>query len=162
MSVTKAILPHFRAQKDGIIINTSSVGGLVTMPLYSVYCSTKWALEGFMESLQFELKQFNIKVKNIEPAAVKTEFEKAVEFVSTKEYDNYTKQARENMLATYNSSPTAEGVAIKVWQAANDRSYQLRYVVGIQGAAMLFLRWLLPLSWFTKMIGSQVEKGFKK
>ena len=98
MNVTRAILPHFRAKKNGTIINTTSMGGLITFPLYSVYHSTKWALEGFMESLQFELKPFNIKIKNIEPGAIKTEFENAMDFVSIKEYDNYTHQAHKNLL----------------------------------------------------------------
>ena len=65
MAMTKALLPHFRENKSGTIINTTSVGGLVAFPLYSVYHGTKWALEGFMESLHYELKPFNIKVKNI-------------------------------------------------------------------------------------------------
>jgi NADP-dependent 3-hydroxy acid dehydrogenase YdfG len=161
MNVTKAILPYFRANKKGMIINTTSMGGLITFPLYSVYHSTKWALEGFMESLQFELKQFNIKVKNIEPGAIKTEFENSIDFVSTKDYDNYTKQAHRNMLDTYKTAPTGEVVAKKVWQAANDNSNRLRYAVGGQGPILLFMRWLLPLSWFTKMVSSQVEKGIK-
>lgn len=161
MNVTRAILPHFRAKQKGMIINTTSMGGLITFPLYSVYHSTKWALEGFMESLQFELKQFNIKVKNVEPGAIKTEFENAIDFVSTKDYDNYTQKAHKNMLDAYKSAPTAEVVAKKVWQAANDNSYRLRYPVGGQGPLLLFIRWLLPLSWFTKIVGSQVEKGIK-
>ncbi|MFM9989705.1 SDR family oxidoreductase [Flavobacterium sp.] len=161
MNVTKAILPYFRVNKKGMIINTTSMGGLITFPLYSVYHSTKWALEGFMESLQFELKQFNIKVKNIEPGAIKTEFENSIDFVSTKDYDNYTKQAHRNMLDTYKTAPTGEVVAKKVWQAANDNSNRLRYAVGGQGPILLFMRWLLPLSWFTKMVSSQVEKGIK-
>jgi NADP-dependent 3-hydroxy acid dehydrogenase YdfG len=162
MNVTKAILPHFRAKKQGMIINTTSMGGLITFPLYSVYHSTKWALEGFMESLQFELKQFNIKVKNIEPGAIKTEFENAIDFVSTEAYDNYAKQAHANMLDSYKKAPTGEVVAKKVWQAANDNSYRLRYAVGGQGPVLLFMRWLLPLSWFQKMVSSIVEKGIKK
>jgi NADP-dependent 3-hydroxy acid dehydrogenase YdfG len=162
MNVTKAILPHFRAKKQGMIINTTSMGGLITFPLYSVYHGTKWALEGFMESLQFELKQFNIKVKNIEPGAIKTEFENAIDFVSTEAYDNYAKQAHANMLDSYKKAPTGEVVAKKVWQAANDNSYRLRYAVGGQGPVLLFMRWLLPLSWFQKMVSSIVEKGIKK
>jgi NADP-dependent 3-hydroxy acid dehydrogenase YdfG len=161
MNVTRAILPHFRAKKNGMIINTTSMGGLITFPLYSVYHSTKWALEGFMESLQFELRQFNIQVKNIEPGAIKTEFENAIDFVSTKDYDNYTKQAHKNMLDSYKTAPTAEVVAEKVWQAANDNSYRLRYPVGGSGPMLLFIRWLLPLSWFTKIVRGEVEKGIK-
>lgn len=161
MNVTKAVLPYFRARKNGMIINTTSMGGLITFPLYSVYHSTKWALEGFMESLQFELKQFNIKIKNIEPGAIKTEFENEIDFVSTGDYDHYAEKAHRNMLDTYKTAPTAEVVAKKVWQAANDKSYRLRYAVGGSGPMLIFMRWLLPLSWFTKLVSSQVEKGIK-
>ncbi|WP_298117507.1 SDR family oxidoreductase [Flavobacterium sp.] len=161
MNVTRAILPHFRANMKGIIINTTSMGGLITFPLYSVYHATKWAIEGFMESLQFELRQFNIKVKNIEPGAIKTEFETAIDFVSTNDYDHYAIKAHHNMLDTYKTAPTADVVAKKVWKAANDSSYRLRYAVGGQGPILLFLRWLLPLSWFTKMVRIQVEKGIR-
>jgi NADP-dependent 3-hydroxy acid dehydrogenase YdfG len=158
MNVTRAILPYFRSRKEGAILNTTSMGGLITFPLYSVYHSTKWALEGFMESLQFELKPFNIKVKNIEPGAIKTEFENAIDFVSIPAYDAYTSNAHKNMLDAYKTAPTAEVVAKKTWQAANDNNYRLRYSVGGNGPLLLFMRLLLPLSWFTAMVKSQVEK----
>jgi NAD(P)-dependent dehydrogenase (short-subunit alcohol dehydrogenase family) len=54
--------------------NTTSSGGNFTFPLYSVCNSTKWALEGFMEALQYELTPFNIVIKNLAPSAVKSEF----------------------------------------------------------------------------------------
>ena len=162
LNVTKAILPHFRAKKSGIIINTSSVGGLVTMPLFHVYGGTKWALEGFMEGLQFELKQFNIKVKTIQPGVTQSEFENSTEFVSIKAYDNYTSQVHKNILVNQKNAPSGEIVARKIWAAANDNSYRLRYAVDRQGKVMLFMRWLLPLSWFNKTLSSFIEKGFKQ
>jgi NAD(P)-dependent dehydrogenase (short-subunit alcohol dehydrogenase family) len=64
MSVTRAFLPHFRQNNSGLFINISSIGGLVTFPLFSLYHSTKWAVEGFSESLQFELAGLGIGVKN--------------------------------------------------------------------------------------------------
>ena len=70
----KAILPHFREKKSGTIVNIASVGGRITFPLYSLYHGTKWAVEGFTESLQYELEDFNIKLKLVEPGAIKTDF----------------------------------------------------------------------------------------
>jgi NADP-dependent 3-hydroxy acid dehydrogenase YdfG len=162
MSMTKAILPHFREKNGGMIINKTSMGGLITFPLYSVYHSTKWALEGFMESLQFEVKQFNIKIKNIEPGAIKTEFENALNFVEAVPYKKYTDIAHKNMLDAYLKAPKADVVAEKVYKAANDNNYRLRYPVGGSGPLLLVLRKILPLNWFTGMVKSQVEKGFKK
>ena len=161
MNTTRAILPHFRKRRSGMIINTTSMGGLITFPLYSVYHATKWALEGFMESLQYELRPFNIRVKNIEPGAVKTEFENAQQFVSTQDYDAYTTVTFKNMLDQYKNAPNAEVVAKKVWEAANDVSFKLRYPVGGGGPVLLFLRWLLPLSVFSAMVRMQLEKEKK-
>ena len=166
MNVTRAILPIFRMQKGGVIINTTSMGGLLTFPLYSVYHSTKWALEGFMESLQFELRQFNIKVKNIEPGAIKTDFyDRSLDFVTKpglKVYDSYVNAAHPNMLKAGETAPGPLVVAKKVFEAATDNSYKLRYPVGGNGPMLVFLRWLLPLTMFSSMVRGQVEKGFKK
>lgn len=166
MNVTRAILPYFRSKKSGTIINTTSMGGRITFPLYSVYHATKWALEGFMESLQFELKQFNIKVKNVEPGAIKTDFyDRSLAFAQKEKltaYDSYVQAAHPNMLKAGETAPGPLVVAKKVFQAANDNSYRLRYAVGGSGPALLLLRWLLPLSWFNAIVAKQVEKGFKK
>ncbi len=161
MNVTRAILPYFRERRGGMIITTSSMGGLITFPLYSVYHGTKWAIEGFMESLQYELRAFNIKVKNIEPGAIKTDFENAIEFVTTDAYKNYVPKVHHNMLDAYKTAPNAEVVAKKVFQAATDGSYRLRYPVGNQSPILLFLRRLLPNSWFFGIVRSVTEKGVK-
>jgi short-subunit dehydrogenase len=55
-------------------VNVTSAAGRMTYPLYSVYNSTKWAVEGFSEALQFELRPFNIRVKIIEPGIINTDF----------------------------------------------------------------------------------------
>ena len=52
MNVCREILPYFREQKRGIIVNVASMGGRLTFPLYSIYHASKWALEGFSEALQ--------------------------------------------------------------------------------------------------------------
>ncbi len=164
MNVTRAILPYFRKRGSGTVINTTSMGGLITFPIYSIYHSTKFALEGFMESLQYELKPFNIKIKNIEPGEIKTDFYSgSADFVTnpkTTAYDNYVKVAYSNMLKYSKSAPGPLIVAKKVFKAANDKSFRLRYLVGGTSAPLLFARWLLPLSWFTAIIKSQIEKGF--
>jgi len=72
--LTKAALPHFRANKSGMFINISSIGGRMTFPLMPLYHSTKWAVEGFSESLRWELGQAGIHVKVVEPGGVATDF----------------------------------------------------------------------------------------
>ena len=63
MDVTRAVLPHFRRRGGGTLINLASMSGRTAFPLYSVYHATKWAVEGFSESLQFELRPFGIAVR---------------------------------------------------------------------------------------------------
>ena len=60
---TQAFLPHFRERQAGLIITTTSIGGLMTFPFNSVYHATKWALEGWSESMAFELAPHNIRIK---------------------------------------------------------------------------------------------------
>lgn len=159
MNVTRAILPYFRAKKSGTIINTTSMGGIITFPLYSVYHSTKWALEGFMESLQFELRSHNIKIKNVEPGAIKTDFDNAIDFVSIPAYDGYAVRAHHNMLESYKQAPGPIVVAKKVWKAANDNNFRLRYPVGGLGPLLIVMRKFLPLAWFTGLVRMATEKG---
>src|SRR4051812_33583886 len=85
MNVCREILPYFREQKRGIIVNVASMGGRITFPFYSLYHATKWAVEGFSESLQYEIEQFNIRVKIVEPGPIKTEFQGRSEEMTKKE-----------------------------------------------------------------------------
>jgi len=166
MNVIRAILPHFRGKKDGTIINVTSMGGLITFPLYSVYHGTKWALEGFGESLHFELKQFNIKVKNVEPGAIKTDFYSRSMNVFTSDtiidYDKYERTVFDNTQLVGQNAPGPEVVSKKIFKAATDNTSRLRYVVGGQGPVLVFIRRMVPFSLFAMMVRMVAEKGFKK
>ncbi len=165
MNVTRAILPHFREKRGGVIINTSSIAGRLTFPLYSIYHSTKWALEGFTESLQYELRSFNIKIKNIEPGVIKTDFyDRSMDIATNPDltaYRTYVSTTNSNMLKFGKSAPGPLVVAKKVYKAANSNSFKLRYPVGGGAPILLFVHKLLPLSWFRALVRSQVEKGIK-
>ena len=67
MDLTRALLPHFRKNRSGVIINISSGAGFYTVPMISLYCASKFALEGFSEGLAYELASQNIIVKIVEP-----------------------------------------------------------------------------------------------
>jgi NADP-dependent 3-hydroxy acid dehydrogenase YdfG len=162
MNVTRAILPHFRARKSGMILNTTSSGGNFTFPLYSVYNSTKWALEGFMEALQYELTPFNIVIKNLAPGVVKSEFTNSTSFISNPDYDDYANKVQANMVASYQQAPGAETVAKVAFKAATDRKSRLRYPATMQASIGFFLRWLLPLRMFNKIIAAPLEKNADK
>ncbi|MCU0474269.1 MAG: SDR family oxidoreductase [Bacteroidales bacterium] len=70
--LTKEVLPHMRKQAGGTIINFSSIGGLMGLPLQGLYSAAKFAMEGFSEALRMEMKQFNIKVVLINPGDFNT------------------------------------------------------------------------------------------
>ena len=74
--VTKNVLPTMRLRQNGIIVNINSIAGLAGVPSQSIYCGTKFAVEGFSESLSFEVEPFGIKVILVEPGAINTEFAK--------------------------------------------------------------------------------------
>src|SRR5919199_1408705 len=75
IKVTKSVSPIMRKQRDGIIVNVSSIAGRIGFPLTSAYVSSKFALEGLSESIAYELEQFGIKVMLIEPGVIKTNFD---------------------------------------------------------------------------------------
>lgn len=87
MRVLRAILPHFRIQRCGTVINISSQGGRITFPTCSIYHATKFALEGLTEALAYELIPFNIKTKIIEPGSTATKFVGAAE-ITLEVYQN--------------------------------------------------------------------------
>ena len=74
MRVTRAILPHLRKQKSGHIVNLSSIGGLVGLPGWGIYNSTKFAVEGLFEALAVELAPLGIGVTIVEPGPFRTDF----------------------------------------------------------------------------------------
>lgn len=79
----KAVLPIMRNQKKGVIVNVSSMSGIVGIPATSVYVSTKYALEGLSESMSYELEQYGIKVILIEPGVINTNFVSNIKFPDT-------------------------------------------------------------------------------
>jgi NAD(P)-dependent dehydrogenase (short-subunit alcohol dehydrogenase family) len=72
--VTRAVLPHFRAQRSGHIVNLSSISGLVGMPGFGIYNSTKFAVEGLSEAMAHELAPLGIRVTIVEPGPFRTDF----------------------------------------------------------------------------------------
>lgn len=160
MNVCREILPYFRQEKRGIIVNVASVGGRMTFPLYSLYNSTKWAVEGFSESLQYELEQFNIRVKIIEPGPIKTDFYDRSQDLTRKEgltaYDYFIDKALPNMQKAGKDAPDGSVVAATIYEAVTDDSKKLRYGVNTKG--ILAARRFLPDWAFFKVIKGAILK----
>lgn len=154
MNVCREVLPYFREQKRGLIINIASVGGRMTFPLYSVYHATKWALEGFSESLQFELDQFNIRVKIIEPGPIRTDFYHRSQAIAAKEgltaYDYFVEHALPNLQHAGETAPDGRIVAEAIYAASTDGTKRMRYGVNTKG--ILAIRRVVPESLFRWVI----------
>ncbi len=144
MRVSRAVIPQFRAQAGGCLINVASMGGRLTFPFYSVYHASKWAVEGFTESLAFELEPLGVRVKLIEPGAIKTDFyERSAEFVhdpTLTAYNAMVETGMRKMNKAGAKGAPATAVADAIWRAATDGSNRLRYVVGSDAKSLLALR----------------------
>jgi len=148
MNVMREVLPHFRANKSGVIVNVASMGGRIVFPYYSLYHGTKWAVEGFTEALRFELEPLGIRVKIVEPGAIKTDFyERSNDSTiqnSPVEYKELCEKAFKNYQKTEAGATAPEKVAKVIFKAADDGSKKLRYAVGPDAKSLLFLRNILP------------------
>lgn len=147
MRAVRAILPHFREQKSGMIVNVSSGTGRSTFPLMSVYSASKYGLEGFSESLSFELAAQNIKVKIIEPGMVDTNFDEAtrnnyVADPAITAYNHYIDKVIKIFSDgdTGERKVTAEEAAAVIYDAVTDGSDTLRYIIGEDIKTMITAR----------------------
>ena len=134
MNVTRAFLPHFRDRGSGLFLNVSSIGGIITFPLMSNYHASKWAVEGFSESLAYELGQLGIRVKLIEPGGVATNFGgRSMTRAHKDDLDAYDEalaafRANSSELGIQTSAP--ETIAEAIFEAATDKTDQVRYPIG--------------------------------
>lgn len=144
MDVTKALLPHFRGNKSGVIINISSIAGKMTFPLGALYHGSKFAVEGISESLSYEVEQFGGKVKIIEPGAIATDFTgRSFDFSndeSLSEYQPLVQKVMTILPATFEHASPASLVAEVIYNAATDGTDQLRYTAGEDAKAIITSR----------------------
>ena len=163
VEVIRTILPHFREQRQGLILNVSSIGGLVSFPLFSLYHASKWAVEGLTESLQYELQPLGIRLKLIEPGVVATDFAgRSLELFDSSGLRDYQPMLT-RMLANFSTegagmanASSPEQIAAAIFAAATDASDQLRYVLGTDAQQVWQLRQQVPYEDFRTAIRQQM------
>jgi len=137
----KAVIPIMRKQRSGIIVNVSSIGGLVGVPLNSAYTASKFALEGFSESMKYELDGFGIKVILIEPGAVNTNFLETLEAQKAMNpdspYAELSKKASEGRREAFKQASSPMQVARVILNAIKSEKPNTRYLVGNDAAAIM-------------------------
>lgn len=158
MRVTQAFIPHFREKKSGLFITTTSIGGLMTFPFNSVYHATKWALEGWSESMAFELNKFGIGIKTVSPGGISTDFANRSLVIAS--HPAYQQLMDKVMEAFFNAErvanhSTAEQIAEVVYEAATDGKDKLRYVAGADAQAMYAQRLQVGDEVFRKAVGER-------
>ena len=172
--VTKEVIPIMRNQGGGNIINISSVGGRIGIPLNTAYISSKFALEGLSESMRYELEQFGIDVILIEPGAVKSNFfENADVVINNNNTTNSTKTSLYSPLTQKlikgfepilesSSSSLPSDVAKVIYQAIDSDNRQVRYLVGKDAASIINARQNLSDKEFENWIKESFfqQKGF--
>ncbi|WP_206513058.1 SDR family oxidoreductase [Larkinella soli] len=156
MRVTREAVKLMREQGGGTIIQIASMGGRLAFPLYSIYHGTKWAVEGFSESLHYELKPLGIHLKIIEPGATRTEFAgRSRQFIRpdyTQAYDAFIRKVDKVNAETMEKGESPRKIAETIVKAAGDTSGKLRYPVGNPAPVLLRLRKLLPETLFFGII----------
>lgn len=152
--MTKAVLPHMRAQGEGRIINVSSVLGFVPVPFGALYAASKHAVEGYSESVDHEVRQHGVRVLLVEPGFTMTSFDANIvpPAVSLAAYADDRRSAEAVLAESMVSGDEPSVVAATIVRAATDAKPKLRYPAGRQAKQLTLLRRIVPTRTFDKQI----------
>ncbi|RMN40448.1 Short chain dehydrogenase/reductase oxidoreductase [Pseudomonas syringae pv. apii] len=157
--MTNAVLPSMRQRGEGRIINIGSILGLIPAPYSSHYSAVKHAVEGYSESLDHEVRAFNIRVSVVEPGFVRTVFDQnGIEPDSPlKEYDQARAGFKALLADVMPKADLPEVVAAVVLKAANDTRPKHRYTAGKSARQISLLRRFVPTAAFDKSLRKQLR-----
>lgn len=165
-AVTREALPLLRQSQDHPkIINISSIAGLTGTPCLGAYNASKWAVEGFSESLYFELLPFGIHVILIEPGAFKTKifFENkkiGKDFLNPKmptfKFSQTLMSKMDDVTQAIKNDP--DQVALLIQKIMHKKNPKLRYLIGRDAQIRFWLKWALPFSVYAKLLIKKFTK----
>jgi NAD(P)-dependent dehydrogenase (short-subunit alcohol dehydrogenase family) len=155
--VCRCVLPTMRRQRSGLIVNISSIGGLIALPFQGFYCASKYALEGLTESLRMEVKPYGIQVVLIEPGDFKTQISanRIIVAASTEDSDYTVRQRAAVDVITKNEQDGANPrkLAVLLGKIVVQEQVRARYLVGMYSQKMvIWIKRILPTSLFEKLI----------
>ena len=158
----QATLPIMRQQGSGRIINITSIGGKVWTPLGAWYHASKFAVEGFSDSLRNEVRAFGIEVVVIEPGAIQTEWPTIAaahvkNLSGNGPYHAMAEATAHLFLAEgANASSSPQRIAEVIWRAASTRHPKPRYTAPFSARVILGLRWVLSDRLFDRVWGKVI------
>ena len=152
--MTKAVLPHMRAQGRGRIINVSSLSGFVPSPFMALYVSTKHAVEGYSQSLDHEVREHGVRVLLVEPGPINTPFagHSVVADTPLPLYAAGRRNYDELLEQNLRSGDDPAVVAKVIVAAATDRNPKLRRTAGATARTISAVHRLAPARTFDRVI----------
>lgn len=169
MAVIRAVLPHMRAARRGRIVIITSVGGRMGSLALSAYCASKFALEGFGESLALEMAPLAVQVTLVEPAIIKTNIWDKNRGVARGALDpnnpyfawfRESERLADRLVRTAPTQPV--DVARAVYKVLTARRSRLRYMVGRRAALVVGLRRYLPGELFERLYFGEAVRRVTK
>jgi NAD(P)-dependent dehydrogenase (short-subunit alcohol dehydrogenase family) len=163
VAVTKAVLPSMRERRSGKIVNISSISGRIGFPSMGPYVASKFAVEGFSESLRLEMLPYGVHVILIEPGSYKTDiWSKGLGAVTINPNSPYIKEM-EAILKYVNqvadTAPAPDEVIQQIVQVAKSPYPKLRYPVGKGVKLGIVLKNVLPWKWWERMMTKRFWEG---
>jgi NAD(P)-dependent dehydrogenase (short-subunit alcohol dehydrogenase family) len=145
MAVCREMIPHMRSRGQGVLVNVTSSTGIAPMPLVAAYAASKWAIEGFSESLSYELASFGIRVRLVEPGLAPTtrlghNGAERMQGLTPPPYDGFAREYLSRMEQYPTAYTTELETAEAVYSAAADNGDQLRYLAGADTKMLAELR----------------------
>lgn len=157
--MTRVVIPHMRQKNSGLILNISSILGLVPMPFGALYSASKHALEGYSESLDHELRSQGIRVSLIEPAYTNTSL--GVNLLEADNKVSFYYQTREKlhrqMISSINKSDDPSVVAHTILNVIESQHVLSRYTAGKTARNLKALRRFAPVKVFDKLVQQSMK-----
>ena len=152
--MTRAVIPVMRQQHSGLILNISSILGLLPTPFGALYSASKHALEGYSESLDHELRTQGIRVSLIEPAYINTSLGVNLLEADAKiaVYEQLREKLHQQMIKTIQQSDDPSVVAKTILKVINSQNILPRYTAGTTAKHLKNLRKFVPVKIFDTLI----------
>ncbi|MDJ1505809.1 oxidoreductase [Xanthocytophaga agilis] len=162
MHLTQLVLPKMRENRYGKIVNISSVGGRIALPLSGWYHASKFAIEALSDSMRMEVKPFGIDVIVIEPGGIKSEWgeiamQSLVRVSGNSAYKEMVKGAEKGYKRTENNNSEPIVIARLIKKAIEANKPKTRYAGGSMAKPLLFLRSILSDKMLERLILSQIK-----